>query len=369
MPTKYIEVAPQGDTLIILPEQNERHDCERTTLSSPMTPKDKTSDSPSKIHLRVSKSHLSLASRRARAMFEGGFKESVPDETDGLYHWDFEQIFDPAAFEMVVKIIHGKTRDLPETVSTEMLAGISAVVDDLECHDATWFIGRQWLRHLESPAPFLVGEAIARWILISSVFQNLEMFQRSPKAAIQCGSASLLTYDLPIYPDIVDQVDSRRQSILKKLIDGLFKLRDKLLNDKIGCNPGCRSVLLGALIRAMDANSLYSPRPSKPFAGIHLSWIIGQLRMAQSTSYFCPAENILDQHHSGCWKLERYPVVDRSLDQESKAQIMFGGQKIDEKVPQRLALHRCSLKNQLRPLLDAIEAEIEGLDLSKFPLS
>lgn len=39
MPTKYIEVAPQGDTLIILPEQNERHDCERTTLSSPMTPK------------------------------------------------------------------------------------------------------------------------------------------------------------------------------------------------------------------------------------------------------------------------------------------------------------------------------------------
>ncbi|KAH6972715.1 hypothetical protein BKA56DRAFT_592726 [Ilyonectria sp. MPI-CAGE-AT-0026] len=30
-------------------------------------------------------------------MFEGGFKESVPDETDGLYHWDFEQIFDPAA--------------------------------------------------------------------------------------------------------------------------------------------------------------------------------------------------------------------------------------------------------------------------------
>ncbi|KAH6957581.1 hypothetical protein BKA56DRAFT_602046, partial [Ilyonectria sp. MPI-CAGE-AT-0026] len=51
---------------------------------------------------------------------------------------------------------------------------------------------------------------------------------------------------------------------MEKLVNGLFRLRDQLLDEKVGCNSGCRSVLLGALIQAMHANSLYSPRPLKP---------------------------------------------------------------------------------------------------------
>lgn len=74
--------------------------------------------------------------------------EVIPKETDGLHHWKFEAMFDPEAFEIVMKIIHGKTRDIPRTVKLELLAGISAVVDDLECHDALWFFAKGWLLNL-----------------------------------------------------------------------------------------------------------------------------------------------------------------------------------------------------------------------------
>lgn len=38
-----------------------------------------------------------------------------------------------------MKIIHGKTREVPNSITVEMLAEVSAVVDDLGCHDAVSF--------------------------------------------------------------------------------------------------------------------------------------------------------------------------------------------------------------------------------------
>ncbi|KAK7415737.1 hypothetical protein QQX98_005650 [Neonectria punicea] len=71
-------------------------------------------------HFKVSMKHLTLASRRARAMFTGNYIESQ-QQADGLRHWKFEPLFDPAAFKIVMDAIHGHTQKLPKTVSMEMI--------------------------------------------------------------------------------------------------------------------------------------------------------------------------------------------------------------------------------------------------------
>uniref|UniRef100_A0A0B7KJW4 Uncharacterized protein n=1 Tax=Bionectria ochroleuca TaxID=29856 RepID=A0A0B7KJW4_BIOOC len=69
-----------------------------------------------------SKKHLTSASPRADKIFSSGFKEAIPGDGDGLFHWMFEPIFDPDAFKIVMKIIHGKTRDIARIVTAIQLA-------------------------------------------------------------------------------------------------------------------------------------------------------------------------------------------------------------------------------------------------------
>lgn len=165
------------------------------------SPENKT-ESRSETHFQVSKKHLMIASPRAQAMFAGGFKESIPQD-DGLYHWNFEPIFDPEAFEIVMKIIHGKTRLLPQKVTFEMLASISTIVDDLQCHDATWFIVKQWLSHIPQKIPNAICEDLARWILISFVFEDPVSFRLSTQRAILHSDGPMPNFDLPIHPQII----------------------------------------------------------------------------------------------------------------------------------------------------------------------
>lgn len=81
------------------------------------------------------------SSRRTR-IFANGFKEAIPEETNGLHYWKFEAIFNLVAFDTVIKIIHGKNRDISRTVNLELLAEMAAVIDDLECHDNIWFFAK-----------------------------------------------------------------------------------------------------------------------------------------------------------------------------------------------------------------------------------
>ncbi|KAK7432024.1 hypothetical protein QQZ08_001314 [Neonectria magnoliae] len=211
-----IDIDSDGDTLIILPYEGvpgddgtqKAADDAATTLQDDSTPEASSSDENAvdplpQLHLKVSMKHLALASRRAKAMFNGPFKEAQPSAVDGLRHWEFEPIFDPDAFQIVMNVIHGKTRQTPMEMELKQLADFAAVVDDLECHDAVWFVARIWVGQL-SKSGYATGIAnIARVILVSSVFNEERLFQTSTSQAILQGTNSLSTYGLPIRPKIV----------------------------------------------------------------------------------------------------------------------------------------------------------------------
>ncbi|KAH6961657.1 hypothetical protein BKA56DRAFT_623634 [Ilyonectria sp. MPI-CAGE-AT-0026] len=75
---------------------------------------------------------------------------------------NFESVFDPEAFETVMKVIHPKTREVPESVTLNMMAHIAAIVDDLQCHDAVWFVTKAWINQLKDALPDELCEELIR---------------------------------------------------------------------------------------------------------------------------------------------------------------------------------------------------------------
>ncbi|POR36969.1 Uncharacterized protein TPAR_02850 [Tolypocladium paradoxum] len=146
--------------------------------------------------------HLMLASARARAMFRGGYKESEL-AADGFRHWKFEPLFCPSAFEIVLNILHGQTQKIPDEVTLGTMAEISAVVDDLQCYNAVCFFANTWIEKLRTSLPNEICADLSRWILISSVFDEPELFRDTTWTALLHSTEPIATAGLPICPKLI----------------------------------------------------------------------------------------------------------------------------------------------------------------------
>ncbi|KAK7229733.1 hypothetical protein V2G26_001903 [Clonostachys chloroleuca] len=237
--------------------------------------------------MKVSKKHMMLASRRAQKLFLGPWKETEPRGTDGLCHWLFEPFFTPEAFEIVLNIIHGHTKKVPTEIGLATLADIAALVDDLKCEDAVWFIVKSWIRLLNKRLPNKICEDLVKWILISSVFDEPSIFSKCTYVAIRHTCQRLDTIGHPIRPSIIDSIEAERIKHLDALVAHMKEQRDKLSRGALGCNFECRSSYLGALIQRMHATGILpilevdSPKvdPSEaPHRGLSLSSVIDGIR-------------------------------------------------------------------------------------------
>ncbi|KAL6890808.1 hypothetical protein GGI43DRAFT_414851 [Trichoderma evansii] len=341
-----LEIDPHGDTLITFQDANTLFGADLKTA-------------PEKQFL-VSRKHLMLASRRASKVLEGSLKEATPEE-DGLFHWNFEPIFDAKAFEIVMKIIHGQTRDVPVTVNVCMLSQITAIVDDLECQNSVWFFAKGWLSQIKGQIPRGMSEDLMRWILISFVFEESEIFKTVTGIAIGNSTDIMLTLDLPIRSKILEDMSTRRKSIFSNLIYRLHNLESQLLEQSLGCNQGCRAMMLGTFSQGLKLNSLL-PLPLPPYYTLRVTSILLQLRKIKGPDYYCPQEDCTSQTYSGAWKLESRPLP----RQKPAAFGLFGSPKNEEKVPSSLVRHNCRLEDHLKGILDTVDVEIKGLELSNY---
>ncbi|CEI68118.1 unnamed protein product [Fusarium venenatum] len=299
-PRMRVDIDPEGDTLLILAINQK---IPASTDSS-----EKVAVKTEK-HFLCSKKHLTFASHRAARVFSSNFKESSKQD-DGLYHWDFGSAFNLEAFQIVLNVIHGKSRAVPRSLGTDVLAEIASVVDDLECSDAILIFGYMWLMpfgifyHL----PKTMDKTLAQLILISFVFESTNLFCNSTEAAIRHSSNIVPSFDLPIRTDIINRIKDSRARILQDLVHRLDRLQDDLLEGRLGCSQGCRAMLLGALLQAMKASKLYPP-PEPPFSSLTLDSVIETLRNVQSPRYFsafgdCPAGK-----RSGLWHMQEQPTA------------------------------------------------------------
>jgi len=146
---------------------------------------------PSEKHFICSRKHITFASRRAA-------RELTEDK------WTLDKDFDLEPLTIVLKIIHGKTRNIPETVTLNLLADIASIVDYLECHDAVTFFGRNWLsRYSTINLRCFRDKTLAQLIHTSFVFENASLFGNVTRIAIKSSSQVVPTYDLPIQADVL----------------------------------------------------------------------------------------------------------------------------------------------------------------------
>ncbi|KAH7171419.1 hypothetical protein EDB81DRAFT_778430 [Dactylonectria macrodidyma] len=369
-----VVIDPQGDTLIVLPHATEPDDAD----ISPKTeddPLDTDGHDPKEhapclkqdadaTHFKVSKKHLALASPRAQAMFAGGFQESIPKE-DGFCHWNFEPIFDPEAFEIIMNIIHGKSRSLPLKIEFEMLACIATVVDDLQCHEAVWFVAKKWLNDIRKRIPSVICKDLASWILISYVFDEPKIFTASTQSAILRSDGPMPTFDLPIRPHIIDEIDRYRQEDLESLINHVHDLISRLCRKEIGCDYGCRSIMLGALLQGLSSGMMYSPRPSKPFLGLSVHSTLETLRSIESPDYFCADESHNRPRESWQYSEDRYSDGPSTFKTRKPGSTIEGNNKVSG-IPRQLVYHSCSLKELLEPEVNNISRQGVGLSLEEY---
>ncbi|KAF5608657.1 hypothetical protein FPANT_417 [Fusarium pseudoanthophilum] len=410
-----VAIDPNGDTLVILATKQDPPPSKETTEPAG------TTEPPTFIekHFLCSQKHLILASRRASKLFSSAFKEASKQD-DGLYHWNFGDVFDVQAFEVVLKIIHGKARGVPQKIELDLLSKIASIVDDLECYDAFSFCAERWLMIFHAlfyELPERMDKTLAQHILVSFVFADKGIFQRCIQRAARYTCEGMPTFDLPIRADIPRRIEESRTEALQYLVDGLYKVHDDLLQRKLGCSEGCRAFLLGSLLQVMTATCLY-PRPESPFYSLSLDSIVSSLRDMKSSIYYSSVTDSRAGMHSGTWLVHEHStsssttlvttgslfgtstvprpmltptppsgglfgtrtVPQPTVPLPAPSGALFGTKTVpqtsepsssaptkNEEVPKKLVQHSCSLKSFIDPLLVVAESKIQELKLDDFP--
>ncbi|KAL1962147.1 hypothetical protein VTN77DRAFT_551 [Rasamsonia byssochlamydoides] len=163
-------------------------------------------EAPSKddvIHMRVSSSHLSLASSYFKAMLRGGWEEGQDLRRDGFLRV-CEEGWDPEALTIVMNIIHGHFRDVPREVSLEMLAKVIVIADYFKCVEIIEPFSERWIDHLGVHLSQMKDlRNIVLWVWISWTLRLSEKFELATFLASKYSRGPLQTLGLPIPEKII----------------------------------------------------------------------------------------------------------------------------------------------------------------------
>jgi hypothetical protein len=154
------------------------------------------------MEMRVSSRHLILASSYFNRMLNGEWKESNTFQSDGCVRIEISD-WDIDAIQLLMDIIHGRTRKVPQAISLEMLAKIAVLVDYYDCLEVVEIISRIWIQKLKSTVPGVHSRDLVLWLCISWVFQKSETFQNATMVVMMHSTGPLKTMDLPIPERIV----------------------------------------------------------------------------------------------------------------------------------------------------------------------
>jgi hypothetical protein len=154
------------------------------------------------IHYRVSSRHLTLASLWfKRTLTSSGSREALPDPSDGRYYVNASE-WDEEAFLILLNALHVRRRQVPKTVTLEMLAKLAVLIDYYELQDAEaiedWVDG--WKKGVKEnhTVPPKYSRDLMLWLCISAVFGMSRQLEMATEWAIRESWGPLETLGLPI---------------------------------------------------------------------------------------------------------------------------------------------------------------------------
>jgi hypothetical protein len=292
------------------------------------------------VRMRVSSSHLILASPYFKRMLRGDWKEACTLRAEGRLTIYVEEDWDPDALLILMNIIHGHTRKVTRTVSLEMLAKLAVLVDYYQCPEVVEVFSEMWINQLKGTLPETYSRDLILWICISWVFHQSYEFEVTTGIALMQSEGPMQTLRLPIPKIIVgrfavrlrnttplttrtEKIDQQRQESIDQIITALHDLLDGFRESREPCSFECDSILLGALTKQMHTRGLFSPRPALPLLGFNFA---------------TTAKSIRDIH-SPVWI---------SVNDSRK--------------------HKCRLPTRIHPIIDRVEKGMKGLALKDISL-
>ncbi|KEZ43248.1 hypothetical protein SAPIO_CDS4942 [Scedosporium apiospermum] len=296
-PASHVDIDPDGDVLAILLRPVEPFapwpsDAEDES-SAPVANDEASNNGESqestahdKRTLRLSSKHLMLACPRLKAMFTGQWEEVTKIHSDGLQHWDLGDNLDPDAFVIVMNIIHGRNRSVPQKVDLEMLAKICVIIDDLECHEATELFSRVWLMAFGGKTPSTYCRDLILRIFVASVLREPDIFLITTRTAMLSSAQEIRSLGLPIRLDIVERMEGGRKRMLRDTIRSLHGVADTLCGVKPRCSYECDAILYGMLIKQMRDIGLPRPGEAIPDQGFAMESLVRSICQFKDPTWF-----------------------------------------------------------------------------------
>lgn len=130
--------------------------------------------------MRLSSRHLTLASAYFEKLMANDWKEATPG---GDYSYVINaQDWDEKALYFLMKIIHGRTAQLPRKMELESLAKMTVLADYYQCQEMVDFFMRTWLQRIDQSD--ISGRDRLLRLAISYVFPDHYVFRKLTQALI-----------------------------------------------------------------------------------------------------------------------------------------------------------------------------------------
>jgi len=222
--------------------RDEKHDAssadapsDDTTLDTPTTTSNQPAPSESiqpDVVYKVSFQHLISASPKFKSELTSWSESRKKD--DGFYHVGTEG-WDPEALVIFLNILHLRYRQVPKSLSLELLAKVAQLVDYYRCWEAFDLIADVWVTQMRKthPVPLKYSRELMLWMLISWVFKlDMEFRITTLRALRQSDEESIRDMEFAIPPAIIGELHkfSRDQDIA----DACRNARDTALRPNTG---------------------------------------------------------------------------------------------------------------------------------------
>ncbi|PKX97718.1 uncharacterized protein P174DRAFT_439470 [Aspergillus novofumigatus IBT 16806] len=220
------------------------------------------------LKIRASSKHLTLACPQFIRTLHSGFQESHSLEETGHLTLEIDN-WDPAAFLVLMLILHGRTRPVPRKLTLSKLVDFAVLVDYYECYEAVEVFTDMWTTALKKTVTATSLTSLARaeeWLFVSWVFQHRQTFAQA-SGYLLGNLTGRFCSELPIPRRVCDAIDRAREDAITRVLDRLHDRFAVLRSDKVQCSYECDCMLLAALTRHMHRLGILE-RPAPPFEGI-----------------------------------------------------------------------------------------------------
>lgn len=117
-------------------------------------------------------------------------------------------MFDPDAFEIVLRILHAQAHELPKEIPLATMTQVAVIADDLLCSSPVAPFIPQWSSNDDFWTTSKIFSEIIEKVFICSVFGLKERFSSMTFRAIMSSVDRKIVYDVPLCPQILRKYPS-----------------------------------------------------------------------------------------------------------------------------------------------------------------